>query len=262
MATPRFYIPPEIWQLDRLRLEGEEAHHCRDVLRMEVGGRVVVFNGQGHEATSEIVALDRERIELRLLQHAKTPPLKCEVTLAQAIPKGKNMDLIVEKATELGAAAIAPLLSERTIVQLEPDDADRKREKWQRVAIEAAKQSGQNWLPRILAAATVKAFFEPHPKFDLMLIASLQPDARHLKTILAELSANDPQRRFGLPSRMHAALRRVLVMVGPEGDFTPAEMSLAKSAGCRPMTLGPIILRTETAALYCMSVLSHELFAP
>lgn len=262
MATPRFYIPPEIWQLDRLRLEAEEAHHCRDVMRMQPGERVVVFNGQGHEATSEIVALERDRIELRLLQHAQTPSLKCEVTLAQAIPKGKNMDLIVEKATELGAAAIAPLLSERTVVQLDPGEAERKREKWQRGAIEAAKQCGQNWLPKISAPLTVKAFFDEPAKFDLMLIASLQPDARHLKTILAELSANDPQRRFGLPSRVHALLRRVLILVGPEGDFTPAETSLAKSAGCRAMTLGPIILRTETAALYCLSVLSHELFAP
>ena len=262
MAMPRFHVPPEFWQLERLRLEGEEAHHARDVLRMQAGERLVLFNGQGHEATAEIVALERDRIELRLLQHSQTPPLKCEVTLAQAIPKGKNMDLIVEKATELGASAIAPLSSERTIVQLDPDEAERKREKWQRVAIEAAKQCGQNWLPRIAMPVTVKTFFETTPKFDLMLIASLQPDARHLKTILAELSANDPQRRFGLPSRVHTALRRVLVLVGPEGDFTPAEMSLAKSAGCRPMTLGPVILRTETAAIYCLSVLSHELFAP
>jgi 16S rRNA (uracil1498-N3)-methyltransferase len=89
-----------------------------------------------------------------------------------------------------------------------------------------------------------KAFFESGERFDLMLIASLQPDARKIKDVLAE----------------HATPASICVLVGPEGDFTPAELALAKSHGCQPVTLGPIILRTETAALYCLSVLAHELF--
>ena len=156
------------------------------------------------------------------------------------------MELIVEKATELGVSAIAPLISERTIVHVDSTDALRKQEKWQRVSIEAAKQCGQNWLPEIQIPRTPKAFFDTMPKFDLMLIASLQQDAQHLKRMLDEFGTKLPA--------------RVLVLVGPEGDFTPAELALAKSAGCRPITLGPIILRTETAAIYCLSVLSHELF--
>jgi 16S rRNA (uracil1498-N3)-methyltransferase len=115
------------------------------------------------------------------------------------------------------------------------------------VAIEAAKQCGQNWVPAVHFPETPKLFFDRASSFDLMLIASLQPDALHLKNILREWGANKPN--------------RVLVVVGPEGDFTPAELALAKSRGCRPISLGPIILRTETAALYCLSVLSHELFS-
>jgi 16S rRNA (uracil1498-N3)-methyltransferase len=183
---------------------------------------------------------------LRKVQVSKTSPIACEVTLAQAVPKGKNMDFIIEKATELGARSIAPLLSERTIFQVDAEEALKKKQKWQRVAIEACKQCGQNWLPELQTPLSLKAFFEGGAKFDLMLIASLQPDARHLKQVLGE-SGVKPQ--------------RVLVLVGPEGDFTPAEIALAKSHGCRPITLGPIILRTETAALYCLSVLSHELFS-
>jgi 16S rRNA (uracil1498-N3)-methyltransferase len=141
------------------------------------------------------------------------------------------------------------------VVRCDAEESARKRDKWQRVAIEAAKQCGQNWLPEVAAPVPTKAFFDGAPKFDLMLIASLQPDARPLKTVLAEIRADAPPHR-------PVVLRRVLVLVGPEGDFTPAEMALAKSAGCRPITLGPIILRTETAALYCLSVLAHELFAP
>ena len=243
----RFYIAPAKWNVDRLVIEEGEAHHCLDVLRMEPGERVTVFNGLGVEATAEITTTKKERVELKTLQHAKAPPLRCEITLAQAVPKGKNMDLIIEKATELGAAAISPLLSERTVVHYGAGEAERKQEKWQRVAIEAAKQCGQNWLPAVHTPLSPKAFFQNSGKFDLMLIASLQSDARPLKKILGEVTGR---------------LSRVLVLVGPEGDFTPAELGLAKSHGCFPMTFGPIILRTETAAIYCVSVLSHELLGP
>jgi len=161
------------------------------------------------------------------------------------VPKGKNMDLIVQKAVELGAARIAPLLSDRTVVQLEGNDTDRKRSKWQAVALEACKQCGQNHLPEVSEPLTVRAFLEREEKKGLLLIASLQPDARPIKTVLAEHGA---------------APSAATILVGPEGDFTPAEIALAKSHGCLPVTLGPIILRTETAAIYCLSVLAHELF--
>lgn len=244
----RFYIPPEQWNLDALALDEAEAHHALDVLRMKPGERAVVFDGRGSEATVEISEAGKKSVALRRLHHAKSPPLACEITLGQAIPKGKNMDLIVQKATELGVAAIAPLVSERTVIQVEEkEDAAKKQAKWQGVAIEAAKQCGQNWLPRIHAPQTPKQFFQNADRFDLMLIASLQSDALHLKKVLAEFGEKLP--------------RKVLVLIGPEGDFTPAEIGLAKSSGCRPITLGPIVLRTETAAIYCLSVLSYELLA-
>jgi len=247
---PRFFVPLEQWNLDQLALSEEEAHHALDVLRLKVGERVTAFNGQGHEATAEIVATPKGRVELRVLHQAKTPRLTCEIVLGQAIPKGKNMDLILEKATELGATEIIPMLSERTVVRLDATDARDKQEKWQRVVIEAGKQCGQNWLPTVHTPVALKAFFDAKPRFDLMLIASLQPGAQPLKTVLADYAAEHPYARKP---------RRVLVLVGPEGDFTPAEISLARGAGCQPITLGPIILRTETAALYCLSVLGHEL---
>jgi 16S rRNA (uracil1498-N3)-methyltransferase len=243
----RFYIPPHTWNPDRFALDPSEVHHALDVLRLKVGDRVTLFNGQGTEATAEITAAKKDSLTLKKIQVSKTPPLKCEITLGQAVPKGKNMELIIEKATELGAAGIVPLLSERTIVQCDADDALKKKQKWQRVAIEACKQCGQNWLPTVGTPQSPRAFFESKQSFDLMLVASLQPDARHIKEVLADYGSTRPQ--------------RVLVLVGPEGDFTPAEISLAKSHGCRPVTLGPIILRTETAALYCLSVLSHELLS-
>ena len=180
------------------------------------------------------------------------------------------MDLIVQKAVEIGAAEIFPLISERTIVDLDAKDAAQKQVKWQQVAIEAAKQCGQNWLPLVHRPKKLKDFFSTasvvavhdrrsSPKsdapqttaaatFDLCLIGSLQSDARHLKKILRDYVSEQPQ----LPAS-------VLMLIGPEGDFTPAELGLAKSHGCLPITLGPIILRVETAAIYCLSILSYEL---
>src|SRR3984893_18517934 len=200
----RFYISPENWNPTGLTLHGSEAHHARDVLRMKRGDRVAAFNGRGREITAEIVDLARDEVHLRKLQENETSPLRCRITLGQAIPKGKNMDLIVQKAVEIGAAEIAPLISERTIVDLGPKEAEQKQTKWQQIAIEAAKQCGQNWLPQVHAPRKLKDFFSTveagvspasrsvslpgrlPSQFDLRLIGSLQPDASYLKKILAD----------------------------------------------------------------------------
>ncbi|MEP6603963.1 MAG: 16S rRNA (uracil(1498)-N(3))-methyltransferase [Spartobacteria bacterium] len=261
----RFYIPPEIWNPDAITLTGSELHHARDVLRIKPGEKAILFNGQGREVTAEVVDLGRDEIRLRKLHEATTAPLSCRIVLGQAIPKGKNMDLIVQKAVEIGAAEIAPLISERTIVDLDPKDAEQKQTKWQQVAIEAAKQCGQNWLPRVHTPRKLKDFFADVPKFDLQLIGSLQSDAQHLKKILSEYRGEDRSAEGRVRPSEHrpadaSPARTVLMLIGPEGDFTPAELALAKTHGCIPITLGPIILRVETAAFYCLSVLSYELF--
>ena len=179
----------------------------------------------------------------------KSPELGARIALAQAVPKGKNMDLIIEKATELGVAEIHPLLSERTVIKLDATERDKKRDKWQRVAIEACKQSGQNHLPTVAAPQTPEQFFAGgRPAYDLLLVASLQPGSRHLKDLLAE-----HQNETG------GAPKSALILIGPEGDYTPSEINTAQNAGCLPMTLGPIVLRTETAAIYSLSVLAYEL---
>jgi 16S rRNA (uracil1498-N3)-methyltransferase len=244
----RFYIAPENWNPDALGLRDSEAHHARDVLRMRRGDRAVLFDGEGREITAEIVDVAKGEVRLRKLHEAQTPPLRCRITIGQAIPKGKNMELIVQKAVEIGAAEIAPLISERTIVDLDKKEAEQKGAKWQQIAVEAAKQCGQNWLPQVQTPRKLKDFFSHAGDFDLRLIGSLQPDAIHLKKILGDYVEQHRDRP-----------RSVLMMVGPEGDFTPAEQALAKSHGCRPITLGPVILRVETAAIYCLSVLSYEL---
>jgi len=240
----RFYLPPTDWNAPSPALSADESHHALDVLRLGAGDRVTVFDGEGSEATAQIAAVEGKSLHLKLLQKTKTQPLPCALTLVQAVPKGKNMDFIIQKAVELGAARIVPLFSDRTVVHLDSAEAEKKLAKWREIAIEACKQCGQNRIPEITLPRSPKNFFESGERFDLMLIASLQPDAKRIKQVLTE----------------HPAPKTACVMVGPEGDFTPAEVALAKSHGCQPVTLGPIILRTETAALYCLSVLAHELF--
>src|SRR4051812_46486457 len=222
----RFYLPPSDWNPDALLLRDGEAHHARNVLRLEPGAKVVLFNGRGREITAEITRVDAREVALRRLHESSTPPLRCHITLGQAIPKGKNMDLIVQKAVEIGAAEIVPILSDRTIVRLDDDEAAQKQAKWQSIAIEAAKQCGQNWLPEVQTPRTLAQFVAVPRRVDLQLIGSLQSDALPLKQLLAEYVSAHGDRPAS-----------VLMFIGPEGDFTPAELNLARSHGARPITL-------------------------
>ncbi|MBV9674542.1 MAG: 16S rRNA (uracil(1498)-N(3))-methyltransferase [Verrucomicrobia bacterium] len=250
MSTHRFFIEPAAWNLQALTLEEPEAHHCLHVLRLGTGSKVVVFNGKGEEANAEITEIEGDRVRLKVLFSGKSNPLRCRTTLAQAIPKGRNMELIVQKATELGVAKIVPLISERTVVEIDSKEGEVKRGKWKQVVIEAAKQCGQNWIPEVSLPISTKAFLRDLDRYDASLIASLQSDSRNFKLVLSDLVS-----QLGRP------LYSVLMLIGPEGDFTPAEISQAKSEGCIPVSLGPIVLRTETAAIYSLSVLAYELQA-
>src|ERR687892_780329 len=186
----RFYIAPENWDPRVIALRGSEAHHARDVLRMQPADKLVLFNGKGRELTAEITNVAEHDIRLRKLHEAETPPLRCRIVLGQAIPKGKNMELIVQKAVEIGAAEIAPIISDRTVVQVDSESAAQKQAKWQQIAIEAAKQCGQNWLPHVHSPKKLADFFSASEQaFDLHLIGSLQPDAERFKKILNAYSS-------------------------------------------------------------------------
>jgi 16S rRNA (uracil1498-N3)-methyltransferase len=167
------------------------------------------------------------------------------------VPKGKIIESIIQKATELGVARIVPLLTDRVVMELDEKHAGRKAEKWQQVAIEAIKQCGAGWLPKVESPVTPKEFLARKEAFELPLIASLQPGAQHPRTYFQKFESQhgrNPQ--------------SACVWIGPEGDFTPAEVAAIVSAGALPMTLGRLVLRVETAATYCLSVLNYEIQAP
>jgi 16S rRNA (uracil1498-N3)-methyltransferase len=244
----RFYLPPGESKGDTLSLSERDAHHAAHVLRLRDGERVVVLDGAGQELLCEARKDGHDHFTLTVKQRSSVPPLPCQITLLQAIPKGKIIEGIIQKATELGAHCIVPILSDRVTTQLDDESAASKAERWQLTAIEAIKQCGSAWLPKIEAPLTPKDHLTRGERFELPLVASLQSDRRHPRDYVKTFQAEKGR----LP-------KTACVWIGPEGDFTPAEMNAIKGAGALPITLGRLVLRSETAAIYSLSVLNYEL---
>ncbi len=247
----RCYLPPAHWSDSGARVEGEEAAHALKVMRLKPGDICELFDGEGRAAQARVthvagkhamelewVSLSTEQAqayEARVAALAALPPL----TLALAIPKGGNMELIVQKAVELGASRICPLMTERTIVRLKAKEAEAKREKWQRVALEACKQCGVNRVPQVEAVGRLEDFLQQVEATMLRLCCSLEADARPMGTLRAEAGAET---------------QGSALLIGPEGDFSPSEYAQIREAGFLPASLGPIVLRVETAVFKALSL--------
>jgi len=246
----RFYLPPEECKAGPLTLGGREAHHALHVLRVRRGDQVTILDGAGRELSCAVEDFDRDKVRLTILETKAVPAPPCSITLLQAVPKGKIIESIIQKATELGVARIVPLLTERVVMDLDEKHAERKAEKWQQVAIEAIKQCGAAWLPRVEAPITPKEFLARSEAFEIPLVASLQPGAQHPRNYLQKFESEHGRKP-----------RSACVWIGPEGDFTAGEVAAIASAGALPITLGNLVLRVETAATYCLSILNYELAA-
>jgi 16S rRNA (uracil1498-N3)-methyltransferase len=243
-----FYLPPKNCAGNSLRLDGREAHHALKVLRVKYGELVAVLDGIGNEFLCTVEDCSRNVVTLSVSLKNFIPPPPCSITLLQALPKGKIIESIIQKSVELGAHRIVPILSERVVTQIDNESGEHKRDKWQNVAIEAIKQCGAAWLPKVEAPMTIKQFLARKEKFDLSLVGSLQKERRHPRDILREFETK--HRR--LP-------QSVAVWIGPEGDFTLDELQTIENSGAQPISLGHLVLRVETATIYCLSILNHEL---
>ncbi|MFT5904824.1 MAG: 16S rRNA (uracil1498-N3)-methyltransferase [Cryomorphaceae bacterium] len=238
-SISRYFLKSSQWQTGQLTLTGDEAHHCTRVLRSKLGETVEVFDGEGKSAQGEIISLGKDKVEITLKNEPIFSNRPNEIHLIQAIPKGGNMELIVQKAVELGITSIQPLITEHTIVRSE--QMDKKLAKWQRIALEACKQCGQNYLPTILPVEKFSNWIETEQQADLNIVAALLPTSLPL----AEIFTAKPKSSSCL--------------IGPEGDFSDNEYQQIIDADYQPVTLGDIVLRVETATLYCLSVIKHEL---
>jgi 16S rRNA (uracil1498-N3)-methyltransferase len=246
----RFYLPLRECLGTKLSLTEREAHHAAQVLRIRQGEPVVVLDGAGHELFCEAASVSKKNVTLTVREKKFAPPLPYQITLLQAIPKGKIIESIIQKATELGVARIVPLLSERVLTHLDKESSAEKLDKWQLTTIEAIKQCGQQWLPRVDAPISPKDFLARGENFELPLVASLQNDSRHPREYFEKFAAEKKRKP-----------QSVCIWVGPEGDFSPTEMAMIKSAGIFPISLGQLVMRCETAAVYCLSILNYELSA-
>lgn len=248
MPDFRVHCLPATKEPAELTLSPEESHHLLNVNRARIGDPVIAFDGRGTEWTTVLIGDRRQGAVLRVLSSHTRSPVPGAITLGQALPKGPAMDAIVRKATEIGVARIVPLETARTQVHLDGERSDRKVDKWRVAALEAAKQCGNPFLPEIAPVQRLHDCLAALGTFDLKLIASLQPGATSLRPVFANFRA-----RYG------RAPHSVAWLIGPEGDFTPGEVNRALAAGFVPITLGPLVLRCETAAVYALSVTSYEL---
>lgn len=241
-------MPPQTGGGDLLQLGGREAHHALRVLRLQAGDAALVLDGAGNEFSCEVESASRDSLSLRIKKRNFVPAPPCSITLYVGIPKGKIIENIIQKSVELGARTIVPLLTERVVTRLDAKSAAQKREQWQQVALEAMKQCGAARLPEIETPITIQNRLARKEKLDLELVGSLQKERRHPRNVFREYEKANSR----LP-------QSAAIWIGPEGDFTLDELKAIQNSGAQPISLGNLVLRVETAVIYCLSVLNYEL---
>jgi 16S rRNA (uracil1498-N3)-methyltransferase len=231
---PRFFVDLPLAAGVSLTLPAGASRHAQ-VLRLQPGDTITLFDGHGGEWQADIAQMGRKDVAVTVgTHHAADPELALSVTLAVGMPANERMDDLVEKATELGVARIQPLMCERSVLRLSGERAERKRDHWQAVAVSACEQSGRTRVPVIEPVRTLAAWLRDLPAGDAA-------------KVLLSTSDSPP-----LP----AARGAVISLSGPEGGLSPAEEQAARTAGFQPASLGPRVLRADTAPLAALAVWS------
>ena len=237
MRTIRIHVDQPLGVAEEVCLPAQAAEHVGRVLRMQVGDPLTVFNGDGHDYVAVIVALGkrelRVRIEMRLVVQNESP---LALTLGQGVARGEKMDLIVQKATELGVVRIVPLLTERSEIKLDPARAEKRLAHWRAVAASACEQCGRARLPQIEPTQPLANWLESLANDGALRLALLPEGARSAREL-----------------RFRAA--GGLLVIGPEGGLGERDIRALTQAGFEGLRLGPRILRTETAGLAAMAAL-------
>ena len=252
MTRRRFYAPPAAFSPDEksVTLSAEETRHARDILRLQSGAEIFVFDGAGREFHCTVQTINRDATELSVTAEVEParPESPLNLTLAIALLKGEKFDLVIQKATELGVKRIVPLDTERADVRLRDNEGTNKRvARWRRIALEAAKQTGRAYIPEIAAPLTLN-----------QLLAAV--DDEELSTNVTRLMFSERGGR-SLAEAMNNFAGRPLGMVavvGPEGGWSDEELELAHEAGWEIVTLGGRTLRAETAGIIVVALLQHR----
>lgn len=239
----RFYVPKESVKGNIINIGGKEAHHILDVMRLKVPDKVVTFDGTGKEYTGFIKEIRTRSVIVEIVE-TKTPRGRefSGITLIQAIPKKDKMDYIVEKSTELGISKIMPLVTGRTIPNWDAPKKAASVERWRKIAMEASKQCGRADIPEVDDIKNFRDIAAEADSYDLALIAALDDKAIKLKDALKGFTGG-----------------KVLIAIGPEGDFTADEIEEAKRSGFKLVSLGSRVLKSDTAGLFVLAILNYEL---
>ncbi|QBG48802.1 16S rRNA (uracil(1498)-N(3))-methyltransferase [Verrucomicrobia bacterium S94] len=218
-------------------LSPEESHHLARVLRVLPGQEITLFDGQGGVAEGLIETVSKTAVEVRISSRRKVPEPEIGIDLIQAVPKPDRWELVLQKAVELGATTIQPVLTKHTAFRPNP----KKQDRWNKIVLNAAQQCEVRWLPDLRPLAAYESVLPALGHYDLVLIGSLYEGAKPFREVPV------------------AGKSRVALLIGPEGDFTETEVQAAVDAGAVPVSFGERILRTETAAIFGLSVLAYEL---
>ncbi|WP_139490447.1 16S rRNA (uracil(1498)-N(3))-methyltransferase [Brevibacillus dissolubilis] len=239
----RYFVDPEQFHEREVEITGDDVHHIVKVMRSETGEEIIVCDGTGRVARVRLSELSKELVRgeiVELLDEQRELPIR--VTIGQGLPKADKMEWILQKGTELGAYAFFPFSSERTIVKLDEKKEGKKLERWRKIAKEAAEQAHRAIVPQLLSPVSYKQLLKEFEKYTAVAIAYEKEGGGKLSDVLPTLSAGDS----------------LLVLIGPEGGFSEEEVRLAEQAGAKSVSLGPRILRTETASQYVLSAVSYH----
>jgi 16S rRNA (uracil1498-N3)-methyltransferase len=240
----RFFVKRDRINKGKAILEGSEARHVGKVLRLGAGDSLYLLDEKGWEYKAVITSKSSKTVEVEILE--KTPPQKessLTIILGQALPKAQKMDYVVQKATELGVSAIIPFFSARSVPLLDDERSRKKLDRWQRVALEATKQCARVVVPQIKNVVPFEDILGKGDDNSLKIMLWEDEKKTTLKDVL----------------RKNKSSQKVVALVGPEGGFTPDEVTMAKHAGFKTVSLGKYILRTETAGPCLLGILHYEL---
>ncbi len=241
---PVYFIQSQSIQNDRIVLTGDLAHHLSDVLRCRPGEIIDLVDERQARYRAELDEIATHRIVAKILQkdeNALKPAWS--VTLAQAVLKGDKMDWVIQKATELGAGVIVPVVTERTIARPRAERKPHQQDRWRKIAKEAAQQCGRRDIPDVLPVVSMDELLKNPPEAALKLVPWETEQDRSLKSVLRSLKEKQP----------------IAILIGPEGGFSPREIEKARKAGWISVSLGPRILRAETAGMAVLAILEYEL---
>ena len=244
MTVPRIYLPRPLATGDRCVAAADQVRYLRSVLRMADGDPLVLFNGSDWEFDAVVRSGPGEALLLEIIAQRPVPRAGVEITLCQAIPKADKMEGIIRHATELGVRQIVPFVASRSVPRWPPAKGSEKRQRWQKIAVEASRQCGRADIPEIAEISSFGAMLASASGAELRLIPWEEETARGIREVL-----RDP--RYGGVSDFR-------LVIGPEGGFSRDEINLAEGAGFLPVGLGRRVLRVETAALAVLAILQYE----